>query len=256
MADEGVEHCGQGDVARCEVTRTSTSSGVSLTEVISRPSGKGNKGDEGINLLEKRFLCCLEQIFGRSLRILRLLHQKVGRANYTRSLIGACPHCLQIEVRRGKIGTCSHVLTQWHNTPTHLREGEARSVNPVLSSLKRLIRICLGSLHTRFVHSTRPLNTSWLLGTMADLGRNTSELMAENALVRRKLIMLKQQVKRPACRKGDRLLLVLLQGWSGYGNKRTSPRFHGILNTFCATRMQQVNRVSHHYNARASRPRI
>ncbi|SRR5712692_1343096 len=129
MADEGVEHCGQGDVARCEVTRTSTSSGVSLTEVISRPSGKGNKGDEGINLLEKRFLCCLEQIFGRSLRILRLLHQKVGRANYTRSLIGACPHCLQIEVRRGKIGTCSHVLTQWHNTPTHLREGEARSVN-------------------------------------------------------------------------------------------------------------------------------
>jgi hypothetical protein len=32
--------------------------------------------------------------------------------------------------------------------------------------------------------------------------------------------------------------------------------FHGILNTFCATRMQQVNRISHHYNARASRPRI
>ena len=35
-----------------------------------------------------------------------------------------------------------------------------------------------------------------------------------------------------------------------------SAGFHGILNTFCATRMQQVNRVSHHYNARASRPRI
>jgi hypothetical protein len=52
MADEGVEHCGQGDLERCEVTRTSTSSGVSLTEVISRPSGKGNNGDEGINLLE------------------------------------------------------------------------------------------------------------------------------------------------------------------------------------------------------------
>jgi hypothetical protein len=32
--------------------------------------------------------------------------------------------------------------------------------------------------------------------------------------------------------------------------------FHGILNTFCATRMQQVNRISHHDNARASRPRI
>ena len=64
MADEGVEQCGQGDVARYEVTRTRTSSGVSLTEVISRPSGKGNNGDEGIDLLEKRFLCWLEQIFG------------------------------------------------------------------------------------------------------------------------------------------------------------------------------------------------
>src|SRR6266705_4471639 len=64
MADEGIEQCGQGEVARYEVTCTRTSSGVSLTEVISRPSGKGNKGDEGINLLEKRFLCWLEQIFG------------------------------------------------------------------------------------------------------------------------------------------------------------------------------------------------
>src|SRR5436305_10467124 len=63
MADEGVEHCGQGELERCEVTRTRTSSAVSLTAVISRPSGKGNKGDEGINFLEKRFLGWLEQIF-------------------------------------------------------------------------------------------------------------------------------------------------------------------------------------------------
>ena len=61
MADEGIEHIGHGDVARYEVTRTRTSSGVSLTEVISRPSGKGNKGDEGMNFLEKRFLCWLKQ---------------------------------------------------------------------------------------------------------------------------------------------------------------------------------------------------
>jgi hypothetical protein len=43
---------------------SSTSSGVSLTAGISRPSGKGNKHDEGINFVEKRFLCWLEQIFG------------------------------------------------------------------------------------------------------------------------------------------------------------------------------------------------
>src|SRR5438270_3750411 len=63
MADEGVEHCGQEELERCEVTRTRTSSAVSRTSVISRPSGKGNKGDEGINFLEKRFLGWLEQIF-------------------------------------------------------------------------------------------------------------------------------------------------------------------------------------------------
>ncbi len=63
MADEGVAHCGQGELERCEVTRTSTSSGVWLTEVSSRPSGKGNNGDEGINFLEIRFLGWLEQIF-------------------------------------------------------------------------------------------------------------------------------------------------------------------------------------------------
>ena len=62
MADEGIEQRGQGDEARYELTCTSTSSGVSLTAVISRPSGKGNNGDEDIDLLEKRFLCWLEQI--------------------------------------------------------------------------------------------------------------------------------------------------------------------------------------------------
>src|SRR5260370_31249547 len=63
MADEGVGNGGQGELERCEVIRTSTSSGVWLTEVSSRPSGKGNNGDEGINFLEIRFLGWLEQIF-------------------------------------------------------------------------------------------------------------------------------------------------------------------------------------------------
>jgi hypothetical protein len=43
-----------------------------------------------------------------------------------------------------------------------------------------------------------------------DLGRNRSELTAENALLCQQLIILKRQVKRPACTKKDRLLLVLL----------------------------------------------
>jgi transposase InsO family protein len=93
---------------------------------------------------------------------------------------------------------------------THLREGEALSVNPVLSSLKRLIRLCLDGLHTCSVRWTIPLIPSLLLGTMADLGRSKSELMAENALLRQQLIILKRQVKRPTCTKTDRILFVLL----------------------------------------------
>ena len=83
-------------------------------------------------------------------------------------------------------------------------------MNPVLPSLKQLIRLCLDRLHTRYVRWTRPLTPSLLLGTIADLGRSKSELMAENALLRQQLIMLKRQVKRPACTKTDRILLVLL----------------------------------------------
>ena len=83
-------------------------------------------------------------------------------------------------------------------------------MNAVLSSLKRLIRLRLDRLHTRFVRWTRPLNTSLLLGTIADLGRSKSELMAENALLRQQLIMLKRHVKRPPCTRADRLLLVFL----------------------------------------------
>ena len=57
MVDEGVEHCGQGDVTRCEMTHMSSSSDVSLIEIISSPSGKGKSGVVGIPwyLLQERF---------------------------------------------------------------------------------------------------------------------------------------------------------------------------------------------------------
>ena len=64
-------------------------------------------------------------------------------------------------------------------------------------------------LRARFLHWTKPLTSPLLLGTFADLSRSKSELIAENALLRQQLIMLKRQVKRPACTKRDRILLVL-----------------------------------------------
>jgi len=65
-------------------------------------------------------------------------------------------------------------------------------------------------LRSRFARWTKPLTSSLLLGTLADLGRSKSELIAENALLRQQLIILRRQVKRPACTRTDRMLLVLL----------------------------------------------
>ncbi len=49
-----------------------------------------------------------------------------------------------------------------------------------------------------------------MVGTLTDLARSKSELVAENALLRQQLIILRRHVKRPVCVKTDRLLLVLL----------------------------------------------
>jgi putative transposase len=73
-----------------------------------------------------------------------------------------------------------------------------------------MIHLCLRSIHHRFVLLTKPDTTSLLLGTLTDLSRSKSELVAENAFLRQQLIILRRQVKRPACTRTDRILLVLL----------------------------------------------
>lgn len=65
-------------------------------------------------------------------------------------------------------------------------------------------------LRSRFARWTKPLTTSLLLETLADLNRSKSELIAENALLRQQLIILRRQVKRPTFTRADRMLLVLL----------------------------------------------
>jgi putative transposase len=73
-------------------------------------------------------------------------------------------------------------------------------------------RVCLSfhSLQKRFLCWVKLPTTSLLLGTLVDLTRGKSELLAENALLRQQLIILRRQIKRPVYRKSDRLLLVLL----------------------------------------------
>ena len=80
----------------------------------------------------------------------------------------------------------------------------------ILTFITRLTSFCLQSFHHRFVDWTKPSNTPLILGTLTNLPRSKSQLMAENALLRQQLIILRRQVKRPACTRTDRMLLVLL----------------------------------------------
>jgi predicted transcriptional regulator len=76
--------------------------------------------------------------------------------------------------------------------------------------MERLISFCFYLLQRLILKWTKPSHTSLLLGTAIDLARGKAELVAENALLRQQLIILRRQIKRPHCTITDRLLLVLL----------------------------------------------
>jgi hypothetical protein len=72
-------------------------------------------------------------------------------------------------------------------------------------------RVCFRfhALQKRFLCWVKPPTTSLVLGTLTDLVKGKSELIAENALLRQQLIILHRQIKQPVYRKTDRLLLLL-----------------------------------------------
>jgi hypothetical protein len=99
---------------------------------------------------------------------------------------------------------------QWQASTHSSSQRGMDTVQRILTFLTRLTRLCLRSLNDHFVAWTTSDSTSFLLWTLTDLSRSKSELVAENALLRQQLIMLRRQVKRPACTKTDRMVLVLL----------------------------------------------
>jgi putative transposase len=56
----------------------------------------------------------------------------------------------------------------------------------------------------------KPAKTSLIIGTLNDVTRSKSQLIAENALLRQQLIVINRQVKKPQFTPLDRLLLVSL----------------------------------------------
>ncbi len=70
----------------------------------------------------------------------------------------------------------------------------------------------LRAVRDRLSAATKPAAPEMIVGTLADLTRSKPELVAENALLRQQLVVLKRAVKRPRCTPTDRTLLVLLAG--------------------------------------------
>ena len=73
-------------------------------------------------------------------------------------------------------------------------------------------RAALSALRRRVLAATKPAASVPIAGTLADLMRSKPELVAENALLRQPLLVLRRSVKRPRCTPADRALLVLLAG--------------------------------------------
>jgi putative transposase len=71
-------------------------------------------------------------------------------------------------------------------------------------------RAALNAFRRRVLAVTKPAAPVLLAGMLEDLIRSKPELVAENALLRQQLLVLRRGVKRPRCTPADRALLVLL----------------------------------------------
>ncbi|HEX4205096.1 MAG TPA: integrase core domain-containing protein [Ktedonobacteraceae bacterium] len=76
--------------------------------------------------------------------------------------------------------------------------------------IKQRVGFCLHLLQQWLLRWMKSPSTSLVFGTFADVTRSKADLLAENALLRQQLIILRRQIKRPAFKKTDRLLLVFL----------------------------------------------
>jgi len=79
-----------------------------------------------------------------------------------------------------------------------------------LHRIARFGRNLAQRLERRLLAATKPAAPVLIVGTLADLTRSKPVLVAENALLRQQLLILRRSVKRPRCTAADRALLVLL----------------------------------------------
>ncbi len=95
-------------------------------------------------------------------------------------------------------------IRRYHSALTHLQlahfpEGAISSVSRLLISIRQLVFFCLHRLQRCFLRWTKPPQASLLLGMAVDLAGGKSELVAENALLRQQLIMVRLFVRATRC---------------------------------------------------------
>ena len=80
-------------------------------------------------------------------------------------------------------------------------EGEVQVAFRLVITIKQRVCFSFHALQKRFLCWVKPPEASLVLGTLTDLLRGKSELIAENALLRQQLTILHRQIKRPVVQK-------------------------------------------------------
>jgi len=83
-------------------------------------------------------------------------------------------------------------------------------VTTIFGAIKRRGVASLGRVYRSLLRWTKPTTGTLAHGAIGDMTRSKAALVAENALLRQQLIVLRHHVKRPAFTARDRVLLVLL----------------------------------------------
>ena len=83
----------------------------------------------------------------------------------------------------------------------------------IFSWCKKILKAGVQWVENKVLQQTRPSQVAVVVGTAADVDRSRAELIAENALLRQQLVVLRRSVKRPKLTDTDRRLLVVLARW-------------------------------------------
>ena len=77
----------------------------------------------------------------------------------------------------------------------------------LFNQMKTIVQHVVTSVQDHLKQWTQPLKDTLVGGTVSDVVKGKPELIAENALRRQQLIVVKRQVKQPQLKERDRLLL-------------------------------------------------